>query len=107
MQQQSAQVAAMTQAVGWDTKTAFDPCSLPDDIGRNPDGSLVDGRLVPWPKRAYCNPPFSQTQEWLRKIKEEVKQGKEVVALISADYYFRSGAVRKPMIFGMKHLKLQ
>ena len=55
---QTPQIAhqIMTEACGWDTAKAFDPCSLPQQIARNADGSLVDGRNIEWESPFYCNP---------------------------------------------------
>ena len=83
----------MTQAYGWDTAKAFDPCSLPQDIARNLDGSLVDGRTIEWESPVYYNPPCSQTEEWMDKIKAEVRK--------DAMYYFKSGQTRKGKLVRM------
>lgn len=51
----------------------FDPC---------PMGGVFDGLYVSWGKRNFCNPPYSQIKEWVKKAFEESQLGKTVVLLI-------------------------
>ena len=43
-----------------------------------------DGLKVPWGKRNFCNPPYSQLKLWAIKAVAEHRQGKKVVMLIPA-----------------------
>jgi hypothetical protein len=86
----------MTEVVGWDTATAFDPCGLPAEEMRNADGTLRDGLTIDWQDLYYCNPPFSQTERWLQKAARETNAGRSGVVLISAEFYFTP---RKNVVF--------
>lgn len=83
--------AIASEAVGWNTATAFDPCAAPADIGRDANGRLVDGLCLRFASQTFCNPPFSRSREWIPKCALEVFENKqrEVVLLISADDYLR------------------
>ena len=52
--------AIASEAVGWITATAMDPCAAPADIGRDANGKLVDGLCLRFASQTFCNPPFSR-----------------------------------------------
>ena len=56
----------------------FDPCPITWKEG-DPDGLTVE-----WGASTFCNPPYSQTAEWIKKAHDEWKKGKNVVLLINA-----------------------
>eukprot|EP01048_Picozoa_sp_COSAG05_P011833 COSAG05_NODE_1143_length_5736_cov_9.876885_5_plen_343_part_00 len=86
----------MTEKVGWDTSKAFDPCSLPTEACRNPDGTLINGLTIDWAPQTFCNPPFSKDHldDWIAKGIEEVKKGKEVCFLLPAECYVKASDPR-------------
>jgi len=51
----------------------FDACPL---------HSRVDNLKGEWGDRTFCNPPYSNTSEWIAKANEEWRKGKLVVLLI-------------------------
>lgn len=69
----------MSEKIGWNTKTNFDPCPHPvveDEFGRPVDGLTID-----WKNRTYCNPPFKTLDKWAYKAIDEFNRGKEIVFL--------------------------
>ena len=44
-----------------------------------------DGLEIEWGSRSFCNPPYSETEKWIRKAIEEHKKGKTVVLLLRLD----------------------
>jgi phage N-6-adenine-methyltransferase len=60
-------------------KFDFDPCPIDWDINTHPDGLLID-----WGLSSFCNPPYSNVKEWIKKAHTEWKKGKKVVMLINA-----------------------
>lgn len=54
----------------------YDPCPLHDG------GLISDGLLADWGQVTFCNPPYSQIKDWVRKGYQEWQQGKTVVFLI-------------------------
>lgn len=64
---------------------------LHEKFGFNHDPALRDkinwendGLHTEWGTRTFCNPPYSQLEEWLAKGYREFKKGKLVVFLIPA-----------------------
>lgn len=55
-----------------------DPCPIDWNEGD------TDGLSSDWGTRVFCNPPYSQTEKWIKKCWEESKKGKTVVLLINA-----------------------
>ena len=55
----------------------FDPCPYP-----KPDW---DGLIIDWGSCNFCNPPYSETELWVKKALEERKKGKSVVMLLRLD----------------------
>ena len=55
----------------------FDPC---------PYGGRIDGLLIPWGRRTFCNPPYGPpVRSWLRKGLMEIEQpGRELVCFLLA-----------------------
>lgn len=51
----------------------FDPCPLK---------SLIDGLNIQWGGVTFCNPPYSDIKNWMKKGYEESRKGKTVVFLI-------------------------
>ncbi len=74
----------------------FDPCPL--DLNPNESGNQLgllddtdandetppksDGLEIEWGTSTFCNPPYSQLAEWLKKAFTEWKKGKTVVMLV-------------------------
>ena len=56
----------------------FDPCPLDWKPGD------PDGLVIPWGSSTFCNPPYSNVKEWIKKAYMEWKEGKQVVMLINA-----------------------
>ena len=56
----------------------FDPCPL-SWTPAEPDGLTQE-----WGTRSFCNPPYSNTAEWIRKAHAEWKKGKTIVMLLNA-----------------------
>ena len=56
----------------------FDPCPLND----NPK---IDGLLIDWKDKTYCNPPYSEPLKWVTKAIEENKKGKLIIMLLRMD----------------------
>jgi phage N-6-adenine-methyltransferase len=60
-----------------------------------------DGLTQPWAKRNWCNPPYSQLKQWVRKAAEEAQRGNITVMLVPArtdtvafhDYIYRKDNV--------------
>ena len=59
-------------------KFNFDPCPIDWKEGD------PDGLAIPWGTSTFCNPPYSNTKEWVKKAYDEFKKGKKVVLLINA-----------------------
>ena len=53
----------------------FDPCPV------NP---TFDGLDIDWGERNFCNPPFYETERWIKKIIQEQEKGRMTVLLIPA-----------------------
>jgi|SRR6267378_1365635 len=51
----------------------FDPCPAKPDF---------DGLAIPWTRRNYCNPPYSDKVPWIKKAIEEAKFGNMTVMLL-------------------------
>ena len=70
----------------------YDPCPL------NGTGGLE----ASWGKRTFCNPPYSQIKDWIKKGYEEAQSGKTVVFLIPSrtdtrwwhDYVMKAKEIR-------------
>jgi len=74
----------------------LDACTAPD----NPTGALMhyteadDGLALPWRIRelaeplVWCNPPYSNSKDWIAKAEAEAGAGAEVIMLIAS----RTGA---------------
>ncbi len=72
----------------------FDPCPLDLDPNRSgkqldlladnsvPQVEKIDGLDAEWGTSTFCNPPYSQLYDWLKKGFQEWKKGKTVVFLI-------------------------
>ena len=56
----------------------YDPCPIDWNYGD------IDGLSSDWGTRVFCNPPYSQTAEWIKKAYDESRKGKLVVMLINA-----------------------
>lgn len=56
----------------------FDPCP------ENWDKSF-DGLTCEWKERNYCNPPYSQKPQWIKKAIEEQKKGRFTVMFLPVD----------------------
>lgn len=57
----------------------FDPCPL---------GGLalkVDGLAMPWRRKTYVNPPYSDPLPWCLKAVEEHRKGNTIVMLVKHD----------------------
>ena len=57
-------------------KNHFDPC---------PKNADFDGLKIDWKDPSYCNPPYSNPYEWVKKAIEEAKKSINVVMLLRAD----------------------
>ena len=60
----------------------FDPCPVDPDY---------DGLTIDWKERNFCNPPFHETERWIRKLLLEREKGRRTVLLISCQtstHYF-------------------
>ena|SRR3990167_6249305 len=57
-------------------KDFFDVC---------PPNHDFNGLEIPWKKRNYCNPPYSDKIPWIKKAIEEAKQDKMIVMLLPQD----------------------
>ena len=55
----------------------FDPCPYPR--------SNLDGLIIEWGKSNFVNPPYSETEKWVKKAVEEHQKGKSVVMLLRLD----------------------
>ena len=55
----------------------FDPCPYPRQ--------QWDGLKVEWKDSNFMNPPYSETEKWVRKAIEERNKGKTVVMLLRLD----------------------
>lgn len=55
----------------------FDPCPYPR--------RKFNGLEVEWKKRNFVNPPYSQTELWIRKALKEAAKGKLIVLLLRLD----------------------
>lgn len=53
----------------------FDPCPL---------HSKTNGLIIPWHKKTFVNPPYSQLRVWVKKAIEESRNGNRVILLIPA-----------------------
>jgi len=53
----------------------FDPCPPSPKFGEH-------GLKIPWRSPAFCNPPYSEIDRWVRKAHAEWKNGATVVLLI-------------------------
>lgn len=63
----------------------FDPCPYPR--------SDFDGLKIEWRYSNFVNPPYSETEKWVRKSIVEYSKGKKVVLLLRLDAstkWFRS-----------------
>jgi len=56
----------------------FDPCPIDWKSG-DPDGLTID-----WGASTFCNPPYSNTADWIKKAHDEWLKGRQVVMLINA-----------------------
>jgi len=56
----------------------FDPCPYP-----KPDG--FDGLKCEWGFHSFVNPPYSETEKWVKKSIDEYKKGKIVVMILRLD----------------------
>jgi hypothetical protein len=56
----------------------FDPCPY------NPNYT-IDGLLLDWKDKTYCNPPYTETTKWVVKAIEENKKNKYIVLLLRGD----------------------
>lgn len=59
-------------------KFNYDPCPITWKIG-DPDGLITE-----WGASTFCNPPYSNVAEWIKKASIESEKGKKVVMLINA-----------------------
>lgn len=50
----------------------------------NENETSIHGLHVEWGKRTFCNPPYSELAQWLKKGYQEYQKGKTVVFLIPA-----------------------
>jgi site-specific DNA-methyltransferase (adenine-specific) len=74
-----------------------DPCPLSD-----PDGLISDGLLSDWGAVNFCNPPYSDISQWVRKAWEESRKGRTAVLLIPSrtdtawwhDYCMKADEIR-------------
>jgi len=60
----------------------FDPCPF------NPDFDAVedaDGLRIPWEKRTFVNPPYSDVKPWVLKAIREHERGNTVIMLLKHD----------------------
>jgi phage N-6-adenine-methyltransferase len=58
-------------------KFDFDPCPYPR--------SNFDGLKIDWGSCNFVNPPYSETEKWVKKAVEEHKKGKTVIMLLRLD----------------------
>lgn len=73
----------------------FDPCPLAEVPSE-------DGLKTEWGRCSFCNPPYSQLKDWLRKAYTEHMKGKTVVLLIPSrtdtkawhDYVMKASEIR-------------
>jgi phage N-6-adenine-methyltransferase len=56
----------------------LDPCPITWNIG-DPDGLQIE-----WSYSTFCNPPYSNVKDWIKKASEEHAKGKTIVMLINA-----------------------
>lgn len=74
----------------------YDPCPLHDG------GLISDGLMADWGNVSFCNPPYSDIANWVRKGWLEWKRGKTVVLLIPSrtdtawwhDYVMHASEIR-------------
>ena len=68
----------------------FDPAPYNPNFDSEKD---VDGLKIPWSFYTYVNPPYSNVGPWVKKAKEEHRQGKTIILLLKTDSvckeYFR------------------
>lgn len=57
-------------------KDYFDPC---------PSIGTFNGLRIPWMKKNYVNPPYSEKIPWIKKAIEESKKGNKTVMLLPVD----------------------
>lgn len=57
----------------------FDPCPIDWKEG-DPDGLKIN-----WATRNFVNPPYSETEKWVKKALEEAKKGNKIVMLLRMD----------------------
>jgi len=50
-----------------------------------PKNPTFDGLSIPWKKRNYCNPPYSNKSPWIKKAIQEQKKGNITVMLLPHD----------------------
>lgn len=55
----------------------FDPCPYPRGD--------FDGLKVEWGQSNFVNPPYSETEKWIKKALKEQSKGKSVVMLLRLD----------------------
>jgi len=55
----------------------FDPCPYPKP--------KWNGLEIGWGKSNFVNPPYSETEKWIKKALEEHKKGKSVIMLLRLD----------------------
>jgi hypothetical protein len=81
----------------------FDPCPLND----NPK---INGLEIPWKKKNYVNPPYSNKIPWIKKAIEEQEKGNTTVMLLPFDtsaIWFFELVVPNAIILGFRgRLKL-
>lgn len=65
----------LKQIIYEDYDILFDPCPV------NPH---FNGLECEWLDRNFCNPPFHETEKWVKKILEELKKGRSTVLLMPA-----------------------
>lgn len=87
--------AAFYKALDAEFNFDFDPCPLTQSPKFN-------GLEVEWGKRTFCNPPYSDLRDWMRKAYAEHLKGKTVVMLIPSrtdtiawhDYALKASEIR-------------
>lgn len=95
-------------------RSATDEWATPDDVYRTldneflfvddpcPIGGVWDGLYRAWQTPAFCNPPYSEIKDWVKKAFEESKRGITVVMLIPSrtdtrwwhDYVMNAAEIR-------------
>ena len=59
--------------------TLFDPCPIDWDRVNGTNGLAID-----WAPSTYCNPPYTNVADWLRKASLEARKGCQSVLLLIA-----------------------